>query len=96
MNTDPIPGRPLAREDVLFRQLDDQWVIFDPVTDRLHALNLSAALVWTACTGERRIDEIVDDVAESFDPPVDRERTLGEVTEAIERFREQGLLIERH
>lgn len=88
--------RPRARDDVLFRQLDDEWVIFDPVTDTLHALNLTAALVWTGCTGDRDVAAIVDDVAASFDPPLTRERVLDDVLGAIERFRKQGLLLERH
>jgi hypothetical protein len=79
--------RPRARDDVLFRYLDDEWVIFDPVTDRLHALNLTAALVWAECDGER-------DVA--FDPPLPRDRVLDDVRGAIEAFRDEGLLLERH
>jgi hypothetical protein len=88
--------RPRARDDVLFRYLDDEWVIFDPVTDRLHALNLTAALVWAECDGERDVAAIADEVASAFDPPLPRDRVLDDVRGAIEAFRDEGLLLERH
>ena len=96
MENDALCVRPRARDDVLFRQLDDDWVIFDPVSDRLHALNLTAALIWTECTGERDIDEITNRVATVFEPPQPRDRVLSDVLAAIARFREQGLLLDRH
>ena len=84
---------PRARDDVVFRQLDDQWVIFDPTTDRLHALNLTAALIWTECAGERDVVGIADQVAAAFDPPASLDGVLRDVTATVERFREQGLLV---
>lgn len=96
MENDALRVRPRARDDVLFRQLDDDWVIFDPVSDRLHALNLTAALIWMECTGERDIDEITDQVATVFEPAQPRDRVLSDVQAAITRFREQGLLLDRH
>lgn len=96
MDTAGLTMRPRARDDVLFRQLDDQWVIFDPITDKLHALNLTAALIWSECTGERNLGAIAAEVATSFDPPMSRDDVLADVVTTIGRFREQGLLLERH
>ena len=94
---DPTPSlRPRARDDVLFRHLDDEWVIFDPVTDRLHALNTTAALVWSECDGEHDVVAIAGEVAAAFDPPPSRDRVLEDVRRAIDVFRDQGLLLERH
>ncbi|NIM49632.1 MAG: PqqD family peptide modification chaperone [Gemmatimonadales bacterium] len=85
-------AHPRGRDDVVFRQLDEEWVLFDPVTDRLHALNLTAALVWTHLTGELGVPEIADAVGKSFTPPVEGERVVADVEATIERFRGEGLL----
>lgn len=85
-------NRPKAREDVVFRQLDDEWVLFDPRSEQLHVLNLSAALVWSHCTGEFTRDEIARAVAAAFEPPVAPNRVVTDVTAALERFHHTGLL----
>lgn len=90
-----LSPHPLARDDVLFRYLDDEWVIFDPITGRLHALNLTAALVWSECNGERDLTAIAEEVARAFDPPLARDRVFDDVRRAIATFRDQGLLLER-
>ena len=83
---------PKARGDVVFRQLDEEWVIFDPAADRLHALNLTAALVWSHCTGELDVSQIADAVGGAFDPPVDHATVLPDVQATLNRFSEEGLL----
>lgn len=76
----------------MFRTLADEWVLYDPTSNQVHVLNLSAALVWTACDGERSLDAIVQEVTESYpdNPPADVVRA--DVTEAIERFMQEDLL----
>jgi hypothetical protein len=91
MTTTPSGERPRGRDDVVFRQLDDEWVLFDPQTDRLHALNLTAALVWSHCTGQLDAGAIADAVGESFDPPVAGGDVVADVQATLERFREEGL-----
>jgi len=92
MSAESLPDRPRARDDVVFRQLDEEWVIFDPVVDRLHALNLTAALVWSHLTGEHSVPQVADAVAAAFATPVEPESVLPEVRDAIERFASEGLL----
>ncbi len=92
MTSDDRRGSPTRRDDVVFRQLDDDWVIFDPTTDRLHSLNLSAALIWSHLTGEMDLEEIAAAVGATFDPPVSGDRMLGDVEVAVARFRAEGLL----
>ncbi|MGD2136181.1 MAG: PqqD family peptide modification chaperone [Gemmatimonadales bacterium] len=92
MEPDSIAERPRARDDVVFRQLDEEWVLFDPVSDRLHALNLTGALIWTHLTGDLTLDEIADEVGKAFDPPMPTDRVLPDVRDAVERFRQERLL----
>lgn len=87
-----LTDRPRARPDVVFRQLADEWVIFDPAADRLHALNLTAALVWSFLDGARDVDGIAGEVGRAFDPPRSRADVLADVRAAVGRFAEEGLL----
>ncbi|HXV85396.1 MAG TPA: PqqD family protein, partial [Gemmatimonadales bacterium] len=83
---------PRVRADVVFRQLDDQWVVYDPSRDRLHALNLTAALVWTHCTGEHTAQVIAEVVGSSFTPPRPGREILPDILASLDRFRAEGLL----
>lgn len=87
----PLPPdwRPRGREDVVFRRVGEDWVLFDPGTQRIHVLNLTAALVWSFCTGERGADAIEEEVRRSFGRPPAGETG---VREALRGFREAGLL----
>lgn len=92
MTTMPSGDRPRGRDDVVFRQLDEEWVLFDPRADRLHALNLTAALVWSHCTGEHDAGGIAETVAAAFQPPLAGADILADVEATLQRFREEGLL----
>jgi len=88
----PAPDRPRARDDVVLRPLDEEWVIFDPAADKLHALNVTAALVWMHCTGSSTMEDIADAVGAAFEPPVKGATIIGDIREAVDRFRREGLL----
>lgn len=83
-------GHPQAREDVLFRQVDDEWVVFDPTANELHVLNLSAALIWIHCTGEHSPVEIAEALREAYG--IEAQQAAADVGAALDRFREAGLL----
>lgn len=55
-----MSATPKAREDVVFRPLADEWVLFDPRRHLLHVLNLTAALVWSHCDGETSVEALVE------------------------------------
>ena len=82
--------RPLARDDVIFRKTEDEWLLYDPTTDDIHVLNLAAALVWTLCDGERLVDEILTEVESAFETPA----ANGDVADIIDEFQAAGLLVE--
>jgi hypothetical protein len=84
--------RPRVREDVVFRELDEEWVVFDPVTRRLHALNVTAALVWEHCGGDLTVTEIVEAVQSAFADAPATDTVRRHVEEVLERFRAEGLL----
>lgn len=84
------PGwRPRRREDVVFRRVGEEWLLFDPRTQRIHVLNLPAALVWSFCEGERSVSELESEVRGAFAAD---EAEAGAVRDALSRFAEEGLL----
>jgi hypothetical protein len=87
----PRPSwRPLARADVVFRRVGEDWVLFDPTTQQIHVLNLTAALVWSFCTGEMEVENIEQEVSAAFgQPPPD---DTG-VAKALGAFEAAGLLV---
>lgn len=90
MATSPFPAgwRPQCREDVVFRRVAEDWVLFDPRSQQIHVLNLTAALVWSFCTGDADVASIEAQVRDAFgiavqDPQVDQ---------ALQGFLDAGLL----
>ena len=92
MNDAPLPEHPRARPDVVFRRLDAEWVIFDPRNQELHALNLTAALVWEYCSGEATVDEIAEAVGGAFASAPNAGDVHRDVRETLARFARAGLL----
>jgi hypothetical protein len=92
MNAD-TGERPRVRDDVVFRALDDEWVVFDPVTRRLHALNGTAAVVWEHCGGDLTVGEIVQAVRDAFADPPPADAVRRDVEAVVARFRAEGLLV---
>lgn len=85
-------GGPEAREDVVFRALGDEWVLFDTRQNQIHVLNLSAALVWTNLDGRSDEEALAQELVRAFDaaPPLADVRL--EVREILDGFRREGLL----
>ena len=84
---------PAARPDVVFRELTEEWVLFDPVSQLMHVLNLTGAIVWAACDGETSLNDLMVEMDQAFAPPPEPEALLGDIHETVERFRSEGLLL---
>lgn len=90
----PDPPLPTVRADVVFRQVGDEWLLFDPATGRIHVLNLSAALIWASLDGTRTPDALADELRGAFSGTgAERSAEVArEVASALERFRSEGLV----
>ncbi|MFN8022123.1 MAG: PqqD family protein [Acidimicrobiales bacterium] len=81
--------RPCVLERLEVSEVKDGLIVFDPVTDVVHHLNASAAVVFALCDGERDLTGIAAVMAEAYgldDPP------LAEVRACVRSFSEQRLL----
>jgi len=72
--------------------LKDEWVVLDPVADRVHVLNLTASLVWTACDGTVTPDQIAREICAAFEAELDPARVRMDVDAALQEFEREGLL----
>jgi hypothetical protein len=92
MATPQMPDCPKARDDVVFRQLDDEWVLFDPRDNKMHVLNLTASLVWTHCSGSLTLGEIAAEVREAFTASESADVVERDVEGVVSDFARAGLL----
>jgi hypothetical protein len=91
MTTPRRPECPKARDDVVFRQLDDEWVLFDPRDNKMHVLNLTASLVWTHCSGSLSLPEIAAEVREAFPGSDSADSVERDVAGVVSEFARAGL-----
>jgi PqqD family protein of HPr-rel-A system len=80
-----------VRDDLVFRRLDEEWVVYDPKTEQLHVLNRTAAAVWACLTGDATVAEIVETMHQGYGDKAPR-RVEDDVRGAIASFAEKGLL----
>ena len=83
-------ARPKLSHRLIFRQVEEDFVAYDPMTDRTALLNSSAAAILDLCDGSRSPGEIVDEVAAAFS--VDRESIAPEVDRILGFLAVHGLL----
>lgn len=93
MSSAPVPPfapgwRPTVRDDVDFRHVGGDWVLFDPKSQRIHVLDVAAALTWSHCAGELDVDALDDEIRRAFGAA----RTDTGVREALQTFVDAGLL----
>jgi len=70
-------------------EVDDGLVVFEPVTRRVHHLNVTATLVFELCTGANDIDAIARLVQTAFRLP---EVPSAEVVGMVTKLRAEGLV----
>lgn len=81
--------RPCAAEGLDVNELSDGLIVYDPVTERIHYLNSTAAMVYTLCDGEHDADTMAALIASAFEldqPP------LGEIQDCLSAFDKEGLV----
>lgn len=91
-HSDSSAGCPKIRDGLVFRQLDEEWVVYDGAGEKLHVLNRSAAIVWLFCTGDNTVDKVIDSVANAFELQQPREDFENDVRRTIGEFAEKDLL----
>jgi hypothetical protein len=82
--TKPFPSR---RKDVICRELDDEVILFDPLTNVTHRLNQTASMVYLSCDGLTPPDKIVQFYQETFGVPTNiSQRDVAEILSSLEKL----------
>ena len=77
---------------VMVREVDNEVLLLDTESDRIHQLNGIASFIWRWCDEARSPEEIAALVASEFD--VDKDVALRDVIETLARLRALNLLTE--
>ena len=85
-----IPTNPRRREDLIFREIEGEFIAYDPQADRTALLNETAAFTLDLCDGTLGREEISRRFAERF--AIDRGAAAKDVGRALSEFADQGLL----
>ncbi len=84
-------ARPRTNPGVLYRELRTGCLLYHPGTSEIHALNLTAAYIWSCCDGEMDVAGIATQVAEACEVPLgDAQRDTQAV---LKDFRAKKLLV---
>ncbi len=79
-----------ARADVTMADLDDEAVLLDVVTGHYFGLNPVGRRIWTLLDQPRRIEELVDALADEYEVP--RADLQRDVVAFLERLHTKGLI----
>jgi PqqD family protein of HPr-rel-A system len=82
--------KPKARTDLTFVQIEDEAILYDPESVRLHHLNHSAALIFQLCDGSGTVEELARDIADELGLPEDD--ILKQVQQVVGHFEHSGIL----
>jgi hypothetical protein len=89
--SDSALSKPRARGEVLCREVDDGFILYDPRKEKAHSLNASAAYVWDRLDGSQSLAEIAESL-KAFPGAAGRD-LLKDVLDAVEGFRREDLLL---
>lgn len=85
-----MSARPRQAEAVEVSPVEDGFIVYDPVRDRVHHLNQTAAVVFELCTGEIDSDEIVRLVQAGYGLA---QTPAAAVDACLAQLREEGLVV---
>jgi PqqD family protein of HPr-rel-A system len=84
-------SKPAIREDVTLVEIDQEAVVYDPLSGLVHYLNPMASLVLQLCDGTATVRETIHELAEAQE---EDEAVIGPQVQALVRgFRRMGIVV---
>nr|WP_243435854.1 PqqD family protein [Acanthopleuribacter pedis] len=80
----------MIRQDLIFRELEGCFVVYDPVCDTTAVLNVQAAAVLDFCDGTFNPDQIAAELADTFGTTA--AAVAGQVNSLLQDFAAKGWL----
>ena len=84
-------SRPAVRDGLVTESIDDELVIFDPVTAKVHQLDPLGALVWQLLDGTATVGELIAELADGFGVP--KRRVRADLDALFEKLVYEELLV---
>jgi len=83
---------PKLREDLVTREVESEFLVYDPETGEIYLLNGTAAGIAEMCDGTTPVADIVAEIVEVFG--ADPAQVAADVESALADLRAKGLLEE--
>lgn len=77
-------------ENIAYREMDGECVLYDTATNNMHVLNKTALLVWKLCEQEDDPEGVARAIGERFGLPT--QSVLPDVLTCLNRFEELKLI----
>ena len=85
--------KPIRKDGLNVKNMEDDLVIYDSGKDQLHVLNQTARMIWNLCDGNHYVIEIAENM-QRLSPSENPDRIQADVNETIELLQEKGLIKE--
>ncbi|MDA0748181.1 MAG: HPr-rel-A system PqqD family peptide chaperone [bacterium] len=80
----------VIRNELPNHKIDDDLVLYDPATDRVHTLNPTARLIWEGCDGTAEIEDLVHALTTRYEISFETART--DVEQTLQQLLDMGLI----
>ena len=77
---------------VISREIDDELLVLDTESDRIHQLNRTASIIWRLCDASTSTDTIVSALTEAFDVP--RATAERDVAATLQQLQDLQLIVD--
>ena len=77
---------------VISREIDDELLVLDTESDRIHQLNRTASIIWRLCDASTSTDTIVSTLTQAFDVP--RETAERDVAQTLQQLQDLKLIVD--
>jgi len=57
----------IQRNDIISREIDDEILLMDNQTMKVHQLNRTASYIWSRCNGSTSTEDITEQLARDFE-----------------------------
>lgn len=83
---------PKKRDNLLYRELDGEGIVYDQENGMVHTLNPTATLIWEYCDGRHVIKDIAEELLKKYDTSPDK--VLKDTEKTIKDLKNLKLLME--
>ncbi|RKY67163.1 MAG: hypothetical protein DRQ02_07715 [Candidatus Latescibacterota bacterium] len=85
--------QPLRSENIVFRDIEGEGILYQVEQAKVHVLNGTAYAIWKQCDGKHTIEQIAKELTKTFQ--VDEQTALEDVKKSVQEFRNLKLLQDR-